>query len=400
MAPAARKRKSDEIEEMSRPTTPTGSPVTHKKLKVSEAQKQALMDNLQLEIDERKRRLRVHYALQSADLRSRIERRINRIPMAMRRMTMREVMAKHQEAIKAQTAAKKPVLAPAPSARPLPQLPSEPAKSSLPKRAQVHSPAAARGRKRKTSEIHIASDQDSENQPELDSLPVAKKARGKAAVAPASAATRAASRTQKAPSVLSPRSHNSQTLARSPTKDWKGAVNMHPSPIRSAIARPISPIKPASPLKSAAFALSAAAHGMARGAAATASKLGRTASKEKTAGPTATAATTAKGKMLPPPRPVAGGFARPASPMRQPSTYTTTSEMSMVSSGTTVVNKPRRGRAAKAPEEKKANPAPKRTATGASSSKTAVKGSAADGNKKSVVVAEPAAGRRVLRKRN
>ncbi|RMZ79493.1 hypothetical protein DV738_g3285, partial [Chaetothyriales sp. CBS 135597] len=394
MAPAARKRKSDDIEDMSRPTTPTASPVTHKKLKVSEAQKQTLIDNLQLEIDERKRRLRVHYALQCADLRSRIERRINRIPIAMRRMTMGEVMAKHQAAIKAQTASKKPALAPVPSTRPLPQLPTEHAKSPLPKQPQVHSPAVVRGRKRKTSEIHIASDQDSENQPDLDSLPVAKKVRGKGVAAPATATTRAASRTQKAASVLSPRSHNSQTLARSPTKEWKGPMNLNPSPIRSAIARPISPIKPASPLKSAAFALSAAAQGMARGAAATASKLGRTASKEK-AVPAST--TIVKGKMLPPPRPATGALARPASPIRQPSTYTTTSEMSIVSSGTTVVNKPRRARAAKAPEEKKINPAPKRTAPAASNSKMTLKG--ADGNKKAVV-AEPAIGRRVLRKRN
>ncbi|RMZ77998.1 hypothetical protein DV737_g4076, partial [Chaetothyriales sp. CBS 132003] len=293
MAPASRKRKSDEIEDLSLPATPRSSPM-HKKVKVTEAQKQALIDNLQLEIDERARRLRAHYALQCADLRSRIERRINRIPIAMRNMTMGEVMAKDKEAITARPAANKPAMLP--------------------------------------------------------------------------------------------------TLARSPTKEWKGPAN--PSPMRSAIARPISPVKPASPLKSAVFAISAAAHGVARGAAATASKLGRTASREKTM---TTPTASVKGQMLPPPRPLTGVTGH-ASPTRQPSAYTTTSERSTTSSGTTIVNKARRGRPAKAPEEKKLEPAAKKAAAGASS-KTALKGNASRTNNK-VVVAEPAAGRRVLRKRN
>ncbi|RMZ88805.1 hypothetical protein DV736_g3967, partial [Chaetothyriales sp. CBS 134916] len=388
MAPTARKRKSDEVEGISRPATPTASPM-QKKLKVTEAQKQALIDNLQLEIDGRERRLRAHYALQCADLRSRIERRINRIPIAMRKMTMAEVIAKHEEAIKARPTVNKPAILPVASSRPLPQLPQEIAKHPLPKEPQTRSPVV-RGRKRKTSEIHIASDKDSEDQLELDNLPVVKKTRGKGAAA--AATTRAASRTQKASSVLSPRSHNSRTLARSPIKEWKGPAN--PSSIRSAIARPISPVKPASPLKSAASAISAAAHGMARGAAATASKLGRTASREKTA---TTPTASVKGKMLPPPRP-ATGVVGSVSPTRQPSVYTTTSERSTTSSSTAIVNKPKRGRHAKASEEKRVDPAAKKTAAGASS-KTALKGSAAGTNKK-VVVAEPAAGRRVLRKRN
>lgn len=44
--PAAGKRKSDEMN--NGPSTPTGSPVP-KKMKITQAQKQALMDNLQLE---------------------------------------------------------------------------------------------------------------------------------------------------------------------------------------------------------------------------------------------------------------------------------------------------------------------------------------------------------------
>jgi hypothetical protein len=50
MAPSnPRKRKSDEMEEaVPAGTTPTGSP-TRKKMKISQQQKQALIDNLQLE---------------------------------------------------------------------------------------------------------------------------------------------------------------------------------------------------------------------------------------------------------------------------------------------------------------------------------------------------------------
>jgi len=53
MAPVNRKRKSAEMADEITPTTnnvttPTGSPAT-KKLKITQAQKQALIDNLQLE---------------------------------------------------------------------------------------------------------------------------------------------------------------------------------------------------------------------------------------------------------------------------------------------------------------------------------------------------------------
>ncbi|KAI5304997.1 hypothetical protein KEM56_005534 [Ascosphaera pollenicola] len=67
------------------------------KLRITASQKQALIDNLQLEITERARNLRVQYSLQATDLRSRIERRINRIPIALRKVKMGELMAKHAE---------------------------------------------------------------------------------------------------------------------------------------------------------------------------------------------------------------------------------------------------------------------------------------------------------------
>lgn len=45
---ATRKRKSEQMEESTAAVTPTASP-TRKRLRITETQKQALMDNLQLE---------------------------------------------------------------------------------------------------------------------------------------------------------------------------------------------------------------------------------------------------------------------------------------------------------------------------------------------------------------
>ncbi|KAK5788179.1 hypothetical protein VI817_009137 [Penicillium citrinum] len=66
--------------------TPRGPPA--KKMRLTQGQKQALIDNLQLEITERARKLRSQYALQANDLRARIERRVNRIPVSLRKANM------------------------------------------------------------------------------------------------------------------------------------------------------------------------------------------------------------------------------------------------------------------------------------------------------------------------
>lgn len=46
-------------------------------------------------VTERARKLRAQYALQANDLRSRIERRVNRIPMSLRKANMGELFEKH-----------------------------------------------------------------------------------------------------------------------------------------------------------------------------------------------------------------------------------------------------------------------------------------------------------------
>lgn len=46
-------------------------------------------------VTERARNLRAQYALQANDLRARIERRVNRIPISLRKVTMGELLQKH-----------------------------------------------------------------------------------------------------------------------------------------------------------------------------------------------------------------------------------------------------------------------------------------------------------------
>ena len=91
------------------------SQITKRKMGITSRQKQALIDNLQLEsrcsasstrrvarltrlpVTERARRLRAGYNLQAQVLRSRIEVRLNRIPTALRKLTLGELLDKLTE---------------------------------------------------------------------------------------------------------------------------------------------------------------------------------------------------------------------------------------------------------------------------------------------------------------
>lgn len=393
MAPAqTRKRKSEAMEVEGQRTSPTGSPA-RKKMKISQSQKQALIDNLQLEITERARGLRAHYALQCADLRARIERRINRIPMALRKANMGALLEKYNlpaqpktvNTASASQAAMAAILPAKPLERPLPSVSNNPGTklASLIRSAQQPLSSSPRGKKRKTSDIVIATDEGSEAQQQTadeDNIAVHKNPKR----AKTTAGARNIYRTNRAGNILSPKSHNSRTLPQSPFKDHKTGTFSPSKP--SYIARPVSPLKPASPLKTAASAatsaISASFHGMMEHAKRTGNpagtKLTRTASQEKAAA--AVSSTMAKaGKMLPPPR---------------PHTVRSASAQSNISSGsgtstTTVVKKA--GTSLRAASKKV--PAPKASAIKSSATAISAQG-------KKVVVAEPAAGRRVLRKRN
>ena len=49
-------------------------------------------------VTERARKLRAQYALQANDLRARIERRVNRIPVSLRKANIGELLEKHNVA--------------------------------------------------------------------------------------------------------------------------------------------------------------------------------------------------------------------------------------------------------------------------------------------------------------
>ncbi|KAF9869787.1 hypothetical protein CkaCkLH20_12704 [Colletotrichum karsti] len=120
MAPArTKKRSSDEMEEPStqRRTVPTktgtptmlsSSPSKRQRIGITLEQKQAIIDNLQLEITDRARRLRAQYNQQAQTLRSRIQMRVNRVPRSMLKMTMADLVARATEQQKRLEAASRP----------------------------------------------------------------------------------------------------------------------------------------------------------------------------------------------------------------------------------------------------------------------------------------------------
>ncbi|KAF1823415.1 uncharacterized protein K489DRAFT_409276 [Dissoconium aciculare CBS 342.82] len=171
---------------------------------ISEVQKQALVNNLQLEITERARKLRTQYALQAQGLRTRLEMRINRIPQALRKRTMQELVDEQGVRTKPAPTAPVPITARIPAA-----LSVEP--TAVPRKTTT---------KRK-SEVMSKVDDKENNQPMEQEIANPKKRTKTAAANSATAnikATRTVSRRGGPTAVLSPRSHNSRTMPRSPIK--------------------------------------------------------------------------------------------------------------------------------------------------------------------------------------
>ncbi|GAB0137007.1 hypothetical protein EsDP_00005290 [Epichloe bromicola] len=199
------------------PSTPTGrSPIKKRKMGLSAQQKQALIDNLQLEVTERARRLRAQYQLQAQGLRSRIEIRINRIPMSLRRLKIVDLLKKHAEQEQSRDVSNPPPVPAKDTPRSSPQ-------RSLPARAQ----ALGRGYKRMSNEISG----DKEN--EVETVEGTKKR-----VRVPQADTGRVRPNQ----VLSPTSSNSRLANR----------ERPASPTKSYIARPGSPLKATGTSRSAA----------------------------------------------------------------------------------------------------------------------------------------------------
>ncbi|KAF5542485.1 Borealin-like protein [Fusarium mexicanum] len=172
-------------------------------------QKQAMIDNMQLEITERARRLRAQYNYMATTVRSRIEMRLNRVPMSMRNVKMGDLLQKfmdqEQQRASKSTAIRKQTATWA---------------ASPPK--QIQSAAnnlkpAPRTKKRMSDAISG----DKEN--EVEHTETAKKR--------ARAATTTDVSHARSGQILSPTSSNSRM------------ANRPPSPTKSGIARPASPLK-------------------------------------------------------------------------------------------------------------------------------------------------------------
>ncbi|MCJ1470816.1 hypothetical protein MMC07_009463 [Pseudocyphellaria aurata] len=237
--------------------TPPSSP-RKKAVRITQGQKQALIDNLQLEGDtnssyaflkkatdyasvtERARKLRAQYALQAQSLRTRIELRINRIPKSLRSANMGELVAKHLEKTKEIDNSGPPA---SESTNLASKQPKEERPLPIPNTTKPASTARLRGTKRKSDEME---DADKENAvSHVEPLPNPKKRTKPATIAGTRQATNPST-------VLSPKSSNSRTLPHSPLRPPLG------SPQKSYISRPVSPLKPMAPLKSASPAKASA----------------------------------------------------------------------------------------------------------------------------------------------
>ncbi|KAJ5223088.1 uncharacterized protein N7469_009328 [Penicillium citrinum] len=209
------KRKSPEF--VNAPdATPRGPPA--KKMRLTQGQKQALIDNLQLEITERARKLRSQYALQANDLRARIERRVNRIPVSLRKANMGDLYEKYN----AQNSTTSPLRKPSP------------AKSRVATNISV-GPASPAGRARRFS--------DKENAPATGEPEGLKNPKRRNNTKATGGASRVCVATTSA--FFPPKSLNSRTYPQSPfrTSPEKGQP--------SYLSRPTSPLKPSSPLRAA-----------------------------------------------------------------------------------------------------------------------------------------------------
>ncbi|KAK2743520.1 hypothetical protein FQN57_004817 [Myotisia sp. PD_48] len=239
MASTSRKRTSSELNDPPSADgfrTPTGSP-SRKKLKITQRQKQALIDNLQLEVTERARKLRAHYALQAQDLRSRIERRINRIPMALRKQNMGELLAKYASPTKksnSQPIFKKPTI---PKQTPIVVPPASQLATTANKNGTVATLSVS-----KTRISHDSSDKENVTYPDLRGPSLSnpkQRVKGKTLIASSRVQSQFAES-----KVLSPKSSNSRTFPQSPLRG--SPIKSQEEPYKK---RAVSPLKPSSFIK-------------------------------------------------------------------------------------------------------------------------------------------------------
>ncbi|MCJ1368458.1 hypothetical protein MMC16_007602 [Acarospora aff. strigata] len=303
---------------MSSPSgTPTTSPA-RKTMQMTQAQKQALIDNLQLEITDRARKLRAQYAQQAQSLRSRLEFRLHRIPTSLRKANMGELLAKYNDMVKAKEDNVTSTISESTAItkdKPASKTSSD-TKASINTHVTIgkdlphNSPAQTRGMKRKSDDF------DKENHPTTNTTTTATRAlhpltNPKKRVKPTPpttapttgppatrTASRVLSRTKPPPStILSPKTSNT----RAPTTTTKATTRGPPA--RPAAAPTTAP----KPAKTAAAATATATRkatnpkttGVAVSAAATAAAAAKSAKRGATAAAVAAVAAAKKNEAPP-----------------------------------------------------------------------------------------------------
>lgn len=171
-------------------------PLAASGMALTETRKQMLIDNLQLEITERARKLRAQYALQAQGLRTRLDMRINRIPPSLRQANMQDLLDKYSQP------------------QSLAVINHSPHKALYPSIST--NAAAPRGLKRPSDAMP-----DKENERPVGDIENPKKrvkTTAPISAVPIKPAARTTSRKPGPATVLSPKSHNSRTLPVSPFK--------------------------------------------------------------------------------------------------------------------------------------------------------------------------------------
>ncbi|KAL1846146.1 hypothetical protein Plec18170_009379 [Paecilomyces lecythidis] len=379
-SPVSRKRKSTDQHHQAHnddgSSTPTTGPV-QKKLRITQSQKQALIDNLQLEITERARNLRAHYALQAQDLRARIERRVNRIPVALRKANIGELFEKYKSSDHSEQAA--------PSEKQTSKTVTNAKATSGNVRYPSLSPGKTQSRGvKRASEAGLYSDK--ENAPAstdtYDKIEVPKKRGNPKAMAGPSRVISQTMREADA-KILSPKSNNSRTYAVSPLKASPEKHHL------SYMSRPVSPFKPSSPNKPGAVVAAMVENARAR-AKDTASSRPPSQAKKTTTRPASRAIPSSVKSPV-----------RPAT-RQQDRTISSATTASNASSGTTVVRSTRTGagtRKAGPTAATKKTVARSQAATATSAAKKTTAAASRKAGTATPVSETPATGRRVLRRR-
>ncbi|OGM39718.1 hypothetical protein ABOM_011508 [Aspergillus bombycis] len=386
MASLTSKRKSrdDDAYPVDEARTPTGSP-PKKRLRLTRNQKQALMDNLQLEITERARKLRAQYALQANDLRARIERRTNRIPVALRKVNMGELLEKHNTALRAQQENTSPrkLISPIKGSR-FAAVSVNPAM----RKASAASPSPRRTKRQSHEGLYS----DKENAPAAgEQLDVLKNPKRRGKPGAAAGTSRVVSQEVRGADfrILSPKSSNSRTYPQSPLR-----ASPEKPQNSSYLSRPMPSLKPSSPLKAApaslAGSLESARLRTTKGtpSTATASRPASQASRRPASRATTASKTATR------------------SPLSRPATRQLErrgSVSSSTSSGTTVTKPTRTGaNARKVTAASTASSTAKKAVANSQATSATAKRSVASATRKTAAPAggeAPTTGRRVLRKR-